>query len=89
VTPDIVVSLGRDALEVTLVVAGPLLGVGLAAGVTVSLVQAVTQIQEPSLQFLPKLLVVFSTLAVGGAWMLGKLLAYTVAVLGNLNAYGP
>jgi flagellar biosynthetic protein FliQ len=89
VTPDIVLSLGRDAAMVMLLVAGPLLGIGLVAGLVISIVQAVTQVQEPSLAFLPKLAAVLVTLALGGSWMLGKLVTYTVSLLANLNAYGP
>jgi flagellar biosynthetic protein FliQ len=89
VTPDIVLSLGRDAAMVMLLVAGPLLGIGLLAGVVISIVQAVTQVQEPSLAFLPKLAAVIVALALGGNWMLGKLVSYTVSLLANLNAYAP
>src|SRR5262249_35303102 len=87
-TPDAVVALARDAGLMVLLVAGPLLGAGLVIGVVVSIVQAVTQIQDSSLSFIPKLAAVLLGLAGLGHWMLGQLVAYTVGLLTNLNAFG-
>ena len=85
---DAVLTLATDAGTLTLMIAGPLLGAALVAGVVVSLFQAVTQVQEATLTFIPKLLVTFAVVAVLGHWMLTKLLAYTVGLLSNLNVYG-
>ena len=72
-TPDSVMSLGRQAMEVTLLVSAPLLLVALAIGLVVSIFQAATQINETTLSFIPKLLGIFVTLIVAGPWMLSVL----------------
>ena len=61
-TPDAVLSLGREAGIVALLIAGPLLGAGLVVGIAVSIFQAVTQIQEATLVYAPKILAVFLAL---------------------------
>ena len=55
----------------------PLLGVGLVVGVLISIVQAVTSIQEQTLSFIPKVLAMAAVLVIGGPWMLNQLLSYT------------
>jgi flagellar biosynthetic protein FliQ len=87
-TPDLVVFLGRDAALMVVLLAGPILAAGLIAGLIVSVVQAVTQIQEMTLTFVPKLIAVFLVLMLGGNWMLGQLVSFTTGLLTNLNAYG-
>jgi flagellar biosynthesis protein FliQ len=74
---DTVVELANQALELTLRVALPLLLVGLVVGVAVSVFQAVTQIQEQTLSFIPKILALAGVLIVAGPWMLNQLLSYT------------
>ncbi len=74
---DLVVDLSTAALELTLKVALPLLLVGLVVGLVVSVFQAITQIQEQTLSFIPKILATGAVLVVGGPWMLDQLLAYT------------
>ena len=74
---DTVVELATQALELTLRVALPLLLVGLVVGVAVSVFQAVTQIQEQTLSFIPKILALAGVLIVGGPWMLNQMLSYT------------
>ncbi len=86
-TPDTVLSLAHESGFMILILAGPILGAGLLVGVAVSVFQAVTQIQEATLTFIPKLLAVLVVLGFLGHWMLGQLLGYTVALLSNLNAY--
>ncbi len=86
-TPDAVLALARDAAQVLLVVGGPLLAAGLVSGVAVSLLQAATQLHEPSLTFLPKMLAVGGVLALGGHWMLSHLVLYTVRLLSGLDAW--
>jgi flagellar biosynthetic protein FliQ len=87
VTPDAVLSLGREAGTVALLIAGPLLGAGLAVGIAVSVFQAVTQIQEASLSFIPKVAAMALVTALLGHWMLGQLVGYTVRLFTNLNAF--
>ncbi|MBC7404669.1 MAG: flagellar biosynthesis protein FliQ [Cytophaga sp.] len=72
-TPDSVMTLGRQAMEVTLLVSAPLLLVALAIGLIVSIFQAATQINETTLSFIPKLVGIFVTLIVAGPWMLAIL----------------
>ncbi len=73
---DTVVSLATQAMSLALKVAGPLLLVGLVIGLVVSLFQAVTQIQEQSLSFIPKIVGVAVLIVVLGPWMLGQLISY-------------
>lgn len=75
-TPTTVVALGRDALEITLMVAAPLLIAALATGLLVSIFQAATQINEMTLTFVPKLVIMFITLIVAGPWMLTVMTDY-------------
>lgn len=75
--PDQVLELSTGALELALRVALPLLGVNLVVGLAVSIFQAVTQIQEQTLAFIPKILALAGVLIVGGPWMLNQLLSYT------------
>ncbi len=87
-TPDLVMSLAQDSAVMMLLLAGPILVAGLVTGLVVSVVQAVTQVQEMTLTFIPKLLAVLVVLALLGHWMLGRLVGFTVSLLTNLSAYG-
>ncbi len=75
--PDTVLELSTQALEIALRVALPMLVAGLVVGLAVSIFQAVTQIQEQTLSFIPKILALAGVLIVGGPWMLNQLLSYT------------
>jgi flagellar biosynthetic protein FliQ len=77
VNQDVVVSLAMQAMELAMKIALPLLGVGLALGLIVSIFQAVTQIQEQTLSFIPKIIGTAVVIVVAGPWMLGQLIAYT------------
>jgi flagellar biosynthetic protein FliQ len=77
VDQDVVVNLATAALTLAFKVALPMLGVGLVIGLAVSVFQAVTQIQEQTLVFIPKVLALAGVLVVGGPWMLNQLLSYT------------
>jgi flagellar biosynthetic protein FliQ len=74
---DVVISLGMEAIQISLKIGLPLMLVGLVVGLLVSIFQAVTQIQEMTLTFIPKILALGVVLAVMGPWMLGELLTYT------------
>ncbi len=76
-TPESVLTIGRHALEVTLLLSAPLLLAALAVGLLVGVFQAATQINEMTLSFIPKLLGVAVALALGGPWMLKVLVSYT------------
>ena len=76
-TQDQVVSLGVDAMSLALKVALPILLVGLVIGLAVSVFQAVTQIQEQTLSFIPKVAGIALVIIVAGPWMLGQIVSYT------------
>lgn len=74
--PQLVLSLGQEALLLLLMVASPVLGVALLVGLLVSLFQAITQIHEATLAFVPKLIAVIAVFAIAGPWMLTMLVEY-------------
>ena len=76
-SPETVVTVGRHALEMTLMLAAPLLLTALAVGLIVGIFQAATQINEMTLSFIPKLLAMAAVLAITGPWMLRTLVEYT------------
>jgi flagellar biosynthetic protein FliQ len=80
-TPESVMTLGQKAMEVTLMVSTPLLLAALVTGLLVSIFQAATQINEMTLSFIPKLVVLFAMLVFAGPWMLSVLLDYMRQVL--------
>jgi flagellar biosynthetic protein FliQ len=82
--PDLVGQIAREAIETTLFLSLPILGIGLIVGLLVSLFQAVTQIQEATLVFVPKIVVVFVSLLVLGPWMMQKMMFYTEQLIVNL-----
>lgn len=76
-TPEHVMTLGQQALEVTFMVSAPLLMAALVTGLIVSIFQAATQINEMTLSFIPKLLVMFVVIILAGPWMLDVFMSYT------------
>ena len=85
-TPESVLAFGRVAMEMLITTCAPVLGVALAVGLAVSLFQAVTQINESTLSFLPKLLAVLATLGIAGPWMIGMLVDWIRQVLTSIPA---
>jgi flagellar biosynthesis protein FliQ len=83
-TPESVLTFGRQAMELLLLVAAPVLLVALAVGLTVSLFQAVTQINEATLSFLPKLVAIVVALMVAGPWMISTLVEYLQRVITSI-----
>ena len=81
---DVVINLVMNAMTLAFKVAMPLLGVALVLGLVVSIIQAVTQIQEQTLAFIPKVLAMAAVLVVGGPWMLNQLLAYTAELWSSI-----
>ena len=75
--PETVMTIGRHALEMTLLLAAPLLLVALATGLIVGAFQAATQINEMTLSFIPKLIAMATMLMLAGPWMLKMLVGYT------------
>ena len=76
-TPQMVISIGREALTVVILVSGPMLAFGLVIGLIISIFQAVTQINEMTLTFVPKILAVALALLVFLPWMITTLIDFT------------
>ena len=83
-TPETVVTIGRQGLELMLIVSAPLLLVALGVGLVVSFFQAITQLNEQTLSFLPKLVAVAVTLIVVGPWMITTLVDYLQRTLAGI-----
>lgn len=83
---DTVVNLAQQAMELAMKVGGPLLIVGLVVGLVVSVFQAITQIQEQSLSFIPKIVATAVVIVVAGPWMLSQLLGYTEELFRSIPA---
>ena len=83
-TPDTVMTIGSRALEIALALAAPLLLAALLTGVVIGAFQAATQINEMTLSFIPKLVVMALTLAIAGPWMLRTLVEYTRALITSI-----
>ena len=76
-TPEMVMAIGQRALEMTMLLAAPLLLVALLTGLIVGAFQAATQINEMTLSFIPKLIAMTTALVVAGPWMLKLIVSYT------------
>ncbi|KXG77626.1 Flagellar biosynthetic protein FliQ [Fervidicola ferrireducens] len=83
-TQDTVIYLAREALSVLLLVSAPILGIGMAVGLLISIFQATTQIQEQSLNFVPKILAVVAVLLFFGPWMLGIMVNFTETLIRDI-----
>ncbi len=86
-TPDTIVGLMAETIKITLLVAAPMLIVGLIVGVVISLFQAVTQIQEMTLVFVPKIVAVLVTLIAALPWIIGVLINYTQTLFSSIPSY--
>ena len=75
-----VVDLARQALWVTMIVSAPLLGLALAVGLFIGIIQAATSINEMTLSFIPKLVAMAVTMAVAGGWMINTMVDYTKSI---------
>ncbi|KMM36584.1 MULTISPECIES: flagellar biosynthesis protein FliQ [Bacillales] len=86
-TPDMVISLAEDAVYIVIIVSAPLLLIALGVGLIVSVFQAMTQIQEQTLAFIPKIIAVLLTIILFGPWMLTTLIDYTTNLYQNLYRF--
>lgn len=86
-TPEFVVDVLRQTLLTTLWLAAPLLLIGFVAGIVISLVQIVTSIQDSAFSTIPRLVVFVASTLLLMPWMLKKLMAYTIGVLGDFARY--
>ena len=80
-TPEFVISLGGEAIKMALMLAAPLLGVGLIVGLIIAVLQATTQIQEMTLTFVPKIVMVLLALLAASPWMLDKIMQFTSQII--------
>ncbi len=87
-TQNQVLFMAKEAVGVVLLVGGPILGVSLMVGLLVSIFQSMTQIQEQTLSFIPKVLSVAVVILLLGPWMLSVLTAYTSNILTQLTTFG-
>jgi flagellar biosynthetic protein FliQ len=83
-TPQFVLSLGREAIMMTLMISAPMLAFGLIVGLVVSILQAVTQIHEMTLTFIPKILAVAMALLIFLPWMINTIVDYTTRLFGAI-----
>ncbi len=83
---DLVIQLGQEALMVVLLVSAPMLGLGLAVGLAVSVFQATTSIQEQTLAFIPKIIAVFVAILIFGPWMLRIMVEFFSGIFIGLPA---
>ncbi len=83
-TPESVMTIGQQAMELTLMVSAPLLLTALIIGLIVSIFQAATQINEMTLSFIPKLIAMFAVLILSGPWMLGIMLDYMTRLFSSI-----
>ena len=83
-SPESVMTLSQQALEITIMVSAPLLLAALVTGLLVSIFQAATQINEMTLSFIPKLLAMFVVMIVAGPWMLSVMMEYMQRLYANI-----
>ncbi len=79
--------LAQDAITTVIFTAAPMLVISLVVGLIVSIIQAVTQIQEATLAFVPKILAVFISLLIFGPWIIGLIIEFASGLLMNINLY--
>ena len=83
-TPESVMTIGRDALQLTLLISAPPLLAALIIGLLVSIFQAATQINEQTLSFIPKLAGIFIVLLIAGPWMVSLMVDYFQTLFSNI-----
>ncbi len=86
-TPEFSLGLAKQAIEITLLLSLPILGIGMVVGLVVSIFQAVTQIQEMTLAFVPKIVAVMLGLLAFFPWMMDKMGAFTEKLIVNIPNY--
>ena len=82
--PETVLDIGRQALWLAVLLAGPMLGAALAVGLFIGVIQAATQIQEMTLSFIPKLLALVVALFIGGPWMIQVLVTFSQRLITSI-----
>lgn len=84
--PEALLRIGKEALLLSLVLAGPPVLVAMVVGLIISILQSATQVQEQTLTLVPKLLAIALVLVIGGSWMLRQLIRFTVLLFGLIPA---
>ncbi|HET57269.1 MAG TPA: flagellar biosynthesis protein FliQ [Deltaproteobacteria bacterium] len=84
---DVVIKIAYDAIQMTLLLAAPMLGVGLIIGLAVSIFQAVTQVQETTLTFVPKIVGVLLALVIALPWMISIMISFTHNLFTSIPFY--
>jgi len=82
-----IIKLAKDAFQVTLMIAGPMLIASLATGIMVSIFQVVTSIQDMTLTFIPKIIVVFLVFLFAFPWIMHTMITYASRLFGNLETF--
>jgi flagellar biosynthetic protein FliQ len=85
VSMEVIASIARETIKTAILLAAPPLVIGLLVGLVISIFQAVTQIQEQTLTFVPKIFAIFLSLLIFGPWMLAIIGDYATNILGNLS----
>lgn len=86
-TEELILKLGQDAIRTTAMIAAPMLIGALVIGLLVSIFQAVTQINEATLTFIPKMIVIFLVIIIAGPWMLDVMSHYTIELFENIATF--
>ena len=86
-SPEEVLAVGRHALEVTLLLAAPLLLTALVVGLLVGVFQAATQVNEMTLSFIPKLMAMAAVVLLAGPWMLRQMISYTRELIQSIPGF--
>jgi flagellar biosynthetic protein FliQ len=87
VNEEFVLNLGREAIKTTIFLAGPMLFAAMAIGIVISILQAITQINEATLTFIPKMIAVVLVLVVMAPWMMEVLQQYATDILSNVGEW--
>lgn len=85
--PEYFVAVAKQALFLSLILTGPPILVAMLVGLTISILQATTQIQEQTLTFVPKLFAIAASLALAGPWMLAQLISFTASIYESFPTY--
>lgn len=86
-TEELVMRLGQDALKTTAMISAPMLGAALVVGLVVSIFQAITQINEATLTFVPKMIIIGIVLILAGPWMIDVMSQYTIGLFENMSVF--
>jgi len=84
---DLVLKLAKDTLKIVLMVSGPLLAISLIVGITISILQVVTSIQDMTLSFVPRIIAVFVAFVLMFPWVMNLMIAFSTGLFGHLETF--